>query len=90
MKGQIPINRICQRKPCPPAEVLRWTGRQDEKEIKYLFVKAGKEIIKLKVSEIQYIEGMREYVRINMEKRKVLTLQSMSKFIDMINSEYIF
>ena len=65
-------------------------GRQDEKDVEYLFVKADKEIIKVKVSEIQYIEGMREYVRINMDKRKIVTLQSLSKFSDILPKDTFF
>ncbi len=65
----------------------------ENKEInknKYIFVKADKEIIKLNILEIQYIEGMREYVRIYTEKRKILTLQSLSRFIEILPENLFF
>ena len=65
-------------------------NQEKEKEIKYIFVKSDKEIIKIEVFEIQYIEGMREYVRIYTDKRKILTLQSLSKFIDILPESLFF
>ncbi len=69
------------------------TKKEEEKqkeEKKCIFVKANKEIIKLNISSIQYIEGMREYVRICTVKRKILTLLSLSRFIEILPENLFF
>jgi len=47
---------------------------------KFLFIKSEYKIIRINLSDIKYIEGMREYVRIHIESQKpVMTLMSMKK-----------
>ncbi len=54
-----------------PAETISNSAR-------CLFVKSGYRLIRIKFSEIKYIEGMREYVRIHMQGGdSVMTLMSM-------------
>ncbi|HFA51514.1 MAG TPA: response regulator transcription factor [Bacteroidetes bacterium] len=43
----------------------------------FTFVKADKKFIKVKYSEVLYIEGLKDYVIIRMEKGRVITLQTM-------------
>jgi DNA-binding LytR/AlgR family response regulator len=47
---------------------------------KFLLIKSEYKILRINLSEIKYIEGMREYLRIHMENQKpVMTLMSMKK-----------
>lgn len=47
---------------------------------KFLFIKSEYKILRINLSDIKYIEGMREYVRIHIESQKpVMTLMSMKK-----------
>jgi len=47
---------------------------------KFLFIKSEYKILRINLSEIKYIEGMREYVRIFIEgKKPVMALMSMKK-----------
>lgn len=41
----------------------------------FMFVKDGRQLIKVKYSDIQYIEGLKDYVRIHTPQRKIMTLQ---------------
>lgn len=51
-----------------------------ESDEKFLFIKSEYKIVRINLSEIKYIEGMREYVRIHIESQKpVMTLMSMKK-----------
>lgn len=43
----------------------------------FFFVKADKKLIKVKYEEILYIEGLKDYVIIRMDKGRVITLQTM-------------
>ncbi len=63
----------------------------------FTFVKADKKYIKVKYSEVLYIEGLKDYVIIRMEKGRVITLQTMkslevklpSKMFKRIHRSYI-
>lgn len=47
---------------------------------KFLFIKSEYKVLRINLSEIKYIEGMREYVRIHLNNEKpVMTLMSMKK-----------
>jgi len=43
----------------------------------FIFVKADKKFIKVKYSEVLYIEGLKDYVIIRTERGRVITLQTM-------------
>lgn len=62
----------------------------DAEKNKFIFVKADKEIIKLNVKEILFIESEREYVQIYTRKQKVLTLQALSRFEDILPENQFF
>lgn len=50
---------------------------------KFLFIKSDYKLLRINLSDIKYIEGMREYVRIFVENQKpVMTLISMKKLVD--------
>lgn len=58
--------------------------KPDEIQIKtdsdFLLIKSENRIVKINFDEIEYIEGMREYVRFHLKERKaVMTLMSMKK-----------
>jgi DNA-binding LytR/AlgR family response regulator len=49
-----------------------------------LFVKAEHKIVKVSLSEIQYIEGLKEYIAIHTPDKKIITLQSMKKMEEVL------
>ena len=51
-----------------------------ESDEKFLFIKSEYKILRINLSEIKYIEGMREYLRIHiLNQHPVMTLMSMKK-----------
>ena len=48
----------------------------------YIFVKADKKLVKINYSDILYIEGLKDYVIIRMDKQRVITLQTMKSLED--------
>jgi len=55
------------------------TASVDSNE-KFLFIKSEYKILRINLSDIKYIEGMREYLRIHIENQKpVMALMSMKK-----------
>ena len=52
----------------------------------FIFVKADKKLIKIKYNEILYIEGLKDYVIIRLEKNRVITLQTMKSLEEKLPS----
>ena len=48
-----------------------------EENADFIFVKADKKLVKIKYSDIVYIEGLKDYVIIRLENSRVITLQTM-------------
>lgn len=53
----------------------------------YLFVKDGTKSVRINFADIQHIEGMKDYVRIHLPKRKVTTLQSLKHLLEVLPTE---
>lgn len=43
----------------------------------FIFIKDGRKLVKVNLADIQYIEGMKDYVRIHTPDRKITSLQRM-------------
>lgn len=52
----------------------------------FIFVKADKKLIKIKFDDILYIEGLKDYVIIRMDRSRVITLQTMKSLEDKLPS----
>ena len=53
----------------------------------YLFVKDGTKSVRVNLGDIQYIEGLKDYVRIHTPQRKITTLQSLRNLVDVLPSD---
>ena len=53
------------------------TAPAEEDSGDFIFVKADKKLVKINYDEVLYIEGLKDYVIIRMEKSRVITLQTM-------------
>ncbi len=53
------------------------TSTVGEQQDDFFFVKSDKKLVKVKYSEILYVEGLKDYVIIRMETGRVITLQTM-------------
>lgn len=63
---------------------------QAESKKDFIFVKADKEILKINITDILFIESEREYVHITTRKEKILTLQSLSRFNEILPQNQFF
>lgn len=50
----------------------------------FLFIKSNKKTIKVKFSDIYYIEGLGDYIQIHVENQKIITNLSMKKIITLL------
>jgi DNA-binding LytR/AlgR family response regulator len=55
------------------------TQRTANKQLDFIFVKTENRLEKIMISEILYIEGMRDYLRIHATNRKIMTLQGFNE-----------
>lgn len=53
----------------------------------FLFVKDGTKSVRVNLADIQYIEGLKDYVRIHTPTKKITTLQSLKKLTEFLPSE---
>ncbi len=53
----------------------------------YLFVKDGTKSVRVNLGDIQYIEGLKDYVRIHTPQRKITTLQSLRNLVEVLPSD---
>lgn len=79
-----PIGYTDFLKSAQKAQARIGSGNPDVESIqrdeKFLFLKSEYKIVRITLSDIKYIEGMREYVRIHIENQKpVMALLSMKK-----------
>ena len=51
-------------------------------KIDFILVKSGREIVKIKTSDILYIEGMKDYLAIVTANKKILTLMSFNTILE--------
>ncbi len=54
------------------------------KEADFLFVKDGTKSVRLRLDEIQYIESLKDYVRIHTPERRITTLQSLKRLVELL------
>ncbi|MBN1415793.1 MAG: response regulator transcription factor [Bacteroidales bacterium] len=61
------------------------TGKQEESGPEHIFVRADYQTVRIIVDDIQYIEGVRDYIRIHLTgKKPVMTLQTMKNMAEML------
>lgn len=63
--------------------------RSVETPPEFIFVKTENRLEKVMLSDIVYIEGMRDYRRIHTESRRIMTLQNFSEFEKLIPSSVV-
>ena len=57
-----------------------------ENDAPYIFIKDGNKTVKINLDDILYLEGMKDYVKIVLSGRSVLTLISMQKMLEKLPS----
>ena len=60
------------------------SGKMKENKIDFLFIKANKKMVKVKFSEILYIEGLGDYIKIHLTDKRLVTNLSMKKIHNLL------
>ena len=73
--------------PSAPIASLEPASAPEGTMSEYLFVKDGTKSVRVNFADIQYIEGMKDYVRIHTPDKKITTLQSLKKLTNLLPSQ---
>jgi DNA-binding LytR/AlgR family response regulator len=61
-----------------------------EAENDFLFIKSNKKTIKVNFSEICFIEGLGDYIRVHLSDQKIVTNLSMKKILDLLPEKLFY
>lgn len=76
LKSVEKVTSRLQGTPTPVAPVQS-APKESDARLPYLFVKDGTRLVKILISDILYIEGLKDYVGICTKDKKIVTLQTM-------------
>jgi two-component system, LytTR family, response regulator len=68
------VDKVNQRKEIPPA-IVDGSPINRNPQDDFVFVKDGTKLVKVQLSDILYVEGLKDYVTIHTRSQKVVTLQ---------------
>jgi len=54
---------------------------EDTKDSTHIFIKSSGKLLKINTDDIQFIEGMKDYLAINLKDKRILTLMSFKDFL---------
>lgn len=56
----------------------------------FLFIKSNKKSVKVKFSEIEYIEGLGDYIKVHLQNSKLVTNLSMKKILSLLPEQQFY
>jgi DNA-binding LytR/AlgR family response regulator len=78
------VNKVIDRINVGTSPTTETPARVD-----YMFVKSDQKLIKIKFNDIEYIEGMKDYVKIFIPERMIVTLHTMKFFEANLPKEFL-
>ncbi len=69
--------RLTTSQPVVQEKIVQEITVSSEGNQAFIFVKDGTKLVKIRLNEILYIEGLKDYVSIHTKDRKIVTLQTM-------------
>lgn len=59
-------------------------------EVDFLFIKSNKKSVKVKFTDINYIEGLGDYIKVHLENNKLVTNLSMKKILTILPEQHFY
>ena len=78
------VNKVIER-----SNVVSATSYETPARVDYMFVKSDQKLIKIKFADIEYIEGMKDYVKIYTKEKMIVTLHTMKFFESSLPKEFL-
>lgn len=82
--GRLQANTVTSNKPIETPTSVDIKLQTTEPQLDFIFVKTEYKIIKLNLSSILYIEGLKDYVSIYTTDERILSLQTMKKMEELL------
>jgi two-component system, LytTR family, response regulator len=79
------VDKIMQRLEADPKPVI--TNSETGASPTFVFVKDGTKLVKVRLDEILYVEGLKDYVTIHTKSQKITTLQRMKALEEQLPTE---
>ena len=73
-----------------PEVVPTPTAQVDATGVDFIFVKDGAKMVKVRIKDIQFIEGLKDYVRIHTPKGRITSLQRLKALENQLPSDAFF
>lgn len=84
--GRFQNNLVVSNATSEPSKIIETKTAAAELQLDFIFVKTEYKIIKLSLSSILYLEGLKDYVSIFTTEERILTLQTMKKMEELLPS----
>jgi len=81
------VLRLYQEQGSRPDPEKKEVTTEQKQEQEYIFLKVGNRIQKIATSDIIFVEGMKDYLRIHTAREKIMTLLSFAKLEELLPSE---
>lgn len=78
------VDKVNQRIHTPPAAPIETTRNSNDD---FVFVKDGTKLVKVNLSDILYVEGLKDYVTIHTKSQKVVTLQRLKSLEEQLPAD---
>jgi two-component system, LytTR family, response regulator len=78
------VDKVNQRIHAPAKVIAEGGGRTKDD---FVFVKDGTKLVKVELSDILYVEGLKDYVTIHTKTQKVITLQRLKALEEQLPSD---
>jgi len=83
-KGVLRLYQEQNPKPQPESKEVKSLMKPEQE---YIFLKVGHRIQKIAISDIIFVEGMKDYLRIHTAREKIMTLLSFAKLEELLPSQ---
>lgn len=85
--GRLQTNLKISNYEIEPSKPIETKPQVTEQQLDFIFVKTEYKIIKLNLSSILYIEGLKDYVSIYTTDERILSLQTMKKMEELLPAQ---
>ncbi len=84
-KSVLKIQTLFKKTPPESSETIRIEEKQED----FLFVKTDGRLVKISLSELQFIEGLKDYVYLHLKTEKLIVLDTMKEFEGKLPAEFM-
>ncbi len=70
-------------------QIIKATSKEEEVSHDHIYVNSNKKFIKIPFDEILYVESVKDYVRIHLSDKNIVTKGTIGNFIDKLSKDFL-